>query len=536
MAARQHRRPAVPGRGLGQLRRPPAVLVLDLRCDPADLRRRRCCRRPELLLEFKGGSSFTSRQRHSDPGAIAQWSPGRAAATPPSSPSPGAAPTGRSRPARVTVPVAAEQRVQRPAERFPHPGERDARPARRPDWGSQITRRRSRPDHLPVVIVIYLAIAFEWRMALAGVVALLHDLVITIGVYALVGFEVTPGDRHRPADHPRLLAVRHRRRVRQGPGEHPGCSPRRRSTYSEAANLALNQTLIRSINTTLIALLPVAAILFVGGRPARRGHPEGPVAGAVRRHAVRHLLLDLSSPPRCWPTSRSASRRYKALRQARSALRRRPRGRPAGRGERDGPGGERLAARHGHGRAPSPWPSRASSATPAGDDEPGGTTRPAGGDGTAVAPRPAGRRARQVSGSSASPAATSAARREEEAAVARTRRHRGRSSPSRVRDVPDYPQPGVAVQGHHPAARPTREAFARRDRGAGRGRTAPVDKVVGIEARGFILAAPVAYAIRRRLRAGPQAGQAARGDARPGVRPGVRQRRPSRCTGRLRPG
>ena len=44
-----------------------------------------------------------------------------------------------------------------------------------------------------VLVVVYLAIAFEWRMAVAALVALIHDLTITVGVYALVGFEVTPG-------------------------------------------------------------------------------------------------------------------------------------------------------------------------------------------------------------------------------------------------------------------------------------------------------------------------------------------------------
>ena len=70
-------------------------------------------------------------------------------------------------------------------------------------------------------------------------------------------------DRHRHPDHPRFLALRHRRRVRQGPGEHQ--EPRRtRQTYAEAANLAINQTLVRSINTSIVALLPVGALLYVG--------------------------------------------------------------------------------------------------------------------------------------------------------------------------------------------------------------------------------------------------------------------------------
>ena len=66
-----------------------------------------------------------------------------------------------------------------------------------------------------------------------------------------------------------------------------------RSTYSQAANLALNQTLVRSINTSLIALLPVTAILVVAVALPGHRRAAGPGAGAVRRHAVRHVLLDL---------------------------------------------------------------------------------------------------------------------------------------------------------------------------------------------------------------------------------------------------
>ncbi len=114
------------------------------------------------------------------------------------------------------------------------------------------------------MIVIYLSIAFEWRMASAALIALLHDIVITIGVYALTGFEVSP------ATIIGLLTILGYSlydtvvvfdKVRENTAGLLGTG---RSTYSQAANLALNQTLVRSINTSLIALLPVAAILVVG--------------------------------------------------------------------------------------------------------------------------------------------------------------------------------------------------------------------------------------------------------------------------------
>jgi preprotein translocase subunit SecF len=101
-------------------------------------------------------------------------------------------------------------------------------------------------------------------MAVAALIALIHDLVITAGIYSLVGFEVTPAtvialltilgyslyDTVVVYDKVRENAV--------------GLSGGSKMTYSDSANLAVNQTLMRSINTTLTALLPVGAILFVG--------------------------------------------------------------------------------------------------------------------------------------------------------------------------------------------------------------------------------------------------------------------------------
>jgi preprotein translocase subunit SecF len=132
-------------------------------------------------------------------------------------------------------------------------------------WGSQITTKAIEALIIfLVVIVIYLSIAFEWRMAVAAFIALIHDIVITIGVYALTGFEVSPTSVIG------LLTILGYSlydtvvvfdKVRENTA---GLLTTQRSTYSDAANLALNQTLVRSINTSLTALIPVASILFVG--------------------------------------------------------------------------------------------------------------------------------------------------------------------------------------------------------------------------------------------------------------------------------
>jgi len=132
-------------------------------------------------------------------------------------------------------------------------------------WGSQISRKAMQAlIAFLVVIVIYLSIAFEWKMAAAALIALAHDIVITVGVYALLGFQVSP------ASVIGLLTILGYSlydtvvvfdKVRENTAGLLGSA---RATYSQAANQALNQTLVRSINTSVIALLPVAAILFIG--------------------------------------------------------------------------------------------------------------------------------------------------------------------------------------------------------------------------------------------------------------------------------
>ncbi|GAA1384981.1 protein translocase subunit SecF [Kitasatospora putterlickiae] len=135
-----------------------------------------------------------------------------------------------------------------------------------PSWGEQISNKALTGLVIFMILVtIYLAIAFEWRMAVAALVALIHDLLITIGVYALVGFEVTPGTvigfltilGYSLYDTVVVFDT-----VKENTKD---LTKQNKLTYSEAANAGLNQTLVRSLNTTVVALLPVAALLFIGG-------------------------------------------------------------------------------------------------------------------------------------------------------------------------------------------------------------------------------------------------------------------------------
>ncbi|GGR80055.1 protein translocase subunit SecF [Streptomyces humidus] len=135
-----------------------------------------------------------------------------------------------------------------------------------PSWGDQIANKAWQGLAIfMVLVVIYLAIAFEWRMAIAALVALIHDITITVGVYALVGFEVTPGTVIG------LLTILGYSLydtvvVFDSLKEQTkDLTKQTRFTYSEIANRSINGTLVRSINTTVVALLPVAGLLFIGG-------------------------------------------------------------------------------------------------------------------------------------------------------------------------------------------------------------------------------------------------------------------------------
>ncbi|WOX25481.1 protein translocase subunit SecF [Streptomyces solicathayae] len=135
-----------------------------------------------------------------------------------------------------------------------------------PSWGEQIaTKAWTGLGVFMILVVLYLAIAFEWRMAIAALVALIHDLTITVGIYSLVGFEVTVGTVIG------LLTILGYSLydtvvVFDSLKEQTkDATKQTRYTYGDLANISINSTLIRSINTTVVALLPVAGLLFIGG-------------------------------------------------------------------------------------------------------------------------------------------------------------------------------------------------------------------------------------------------------------------------------
>lgn len=135
-----------------------------------------------------------------------------------------------------------------------------------PAWGQDITRQAI------VALIVFILFATvvmalyfrTWKMSLAAMIALFHDLVITAGIYLITGFEITPAAMigfltilgYSLYD---TVVVFDKIRENTSPGE---MSDHR--TFAESVNLGVNQTLVRSINTSIVALLPVASILFIG--------------------------------------------------------------------------------------------------------------------------------------------------------------------------------------------------------------------------------------------------------------------------------
>lgn len=134
-----------------------------------------------------------------------------------------------------------------------------------PSWGKEITRKALYGlIGFLICVMLYLAMAFEPKMAVAAIVAVVHDVFITVGIYALVGFDVTPATVIgflTILGYSLYDTVVVFDKIRENTRTITSSS---KSTYSQAVNLAVNQTIVRSFNTSLIALLPVGSILFVG--------------------------------------------------------------------------------------------------------------------------------------------------------------------------------------------------------------------------------------------------------------------------------
>jgi preprotein translocase subunit SecF len=152
------------------------------------------------------------------------------------------------------------------AEAYEVPVEQVAASFVGPSWGADISAAAIRA----LIVFIVLAAVFmwayfrTWKMSLAANLSLLHVMVITVGVYGIFGFEITPAaviGFLTILGYSLYDSVVVFDKVRENTAEDAESSTR---TFAESVNLGVNQTLVRSINTGVIAALPVAAILFVG--------------------------------------------------------------------------------------------------------------------------------------------------------------------------------------------------------------------------------------------------------------------------------
>jgi preprotein translocase subunit SecF len=134
-----------------------------------------------------------------------------------------------------------------------------------PSWGQKVSQQALIAlGAMFLAITLYLSLRFEFKMAIASLVAVVHDVVITVGVYAVTGIEVTPAT---------VIAfltilgfslydtVVVFDKIRENT---PQMAVIRGLTYADMANRSLNQVLMRSLNTSFVALLPVASLLIVG--------------------------------------------------------------------------------------------------------------------------------------------------------------------------------------------------------------------------------------------------------------------------------
>ncbi len=355
-------------------------------------------------------------------------------------------------------------------------------------WGQEVAQRAALGVTIFIVLVmLFIGVYFrEWKMSVAAFVALFHDIAITIGIYALSGFQVTPSAVTG------LLAILGFSlydtvvvfdKVKENTHE----MRETRQTYAQAANLAVNQTLVRSINTGIVALIPIGAILYVSATQLGSSSLQDLALSQFVGMAVGvyssiflapRVLVHLKSnetevvlaEKRARARARAAADKYASVPTTHAEDT--PvvdRGPEDDFDEDDGVPAGTAPARTAPPRAP----------------EASGRGR--------VAPEARGPIRPERQRRRTQPAQPQAA---VEAGQDVTDAHEAMAR--LVRDVPDFPEPGVMFKditpllADHAGFTAVVEALA--DAGRDDGATA-VDKVVGMEARGFILGAPVALSL-----------------------------------------
>jgi len=264
-----------------------------------------------------------------------------------------------------------------------------------PTWGSTVTNKAALALVVFfILIALYLSFRFEWRMALAAILAVIHDILVTVGVYAVTGFQVVPAT---------VIAfltilgfslydtVVVFDKVLENT---PTVGTDRADTYSAMVNRSLNQVLMRSLNTSFVAVLPVASLVFVGsGIFGAAALKDFALALFVGLATGAYSSIFIAAPILAWVKEREP--KYRAVReraeqQAAKAARRGDAApvavSAAAAPSRPGPAVAAEPARPGARPDPTPGPAAAPgpAPTPAGPERPG-----------VVAPRPRQQRRRK---------------------------------------------------------------------------------------------------------------------------------------------
>jgi preprotein translocase subunit SecF len=235
-----------------------------------------------------------------------------------------------------------------------------------------------------LVVSAYLAFRFEWKMAIAAIVAVVHDILVTVGVYAITGFEVTP------ATVVAFLTILGFSlydtvvvfdKVKENVAT---LGTVRGDTYSAMANRSMNQVLMRSLSTSFVAVLPVASLLFVGaglfGALALRDFALALFVGLL---TGAYSSIFVAIPLLAWWKEREP--RYRALRE-----------RSAEQMARAGARGEEPAPEPEAEPEPEPEPERAAASVPSVPPTRPSSPRPAAGPSSGTrAPRPRQQRRRK---------------------------------------------------------------------------------------------------------------------------------------------
>ncbi len=265
-----------------------------------------------------------------------------------------------------------------------------------PTWGSTVTSKALLAlGVFFVLIAAYLSFRFEWRMALAAILAVIHDILVTVGVYAVTGFQVVPATviafltilGFSLYDTVVVFDKVLENTPKVGTDEH--------GTYSSMANRSLNQVLMRSLNTSFVAVLPVASLVFVGsGIFGATSLKDFALALFVGLATGAYSSIFIATPILAWLKEREP--KYRAVRERSLQQARRRRDEPA-------PAVVGAAVTRAPDSAPAPTPSPAAvprdgpAARPAPSapaPRPTGVPRPAGAPG-AVTPRPRQQRRRK---------------------------------------------------------------------------------------------------------------------------------------------